>query len=313
MSLLNSCRRTGACRLAQGLCFALAIAALVGFGARRAAAQVVYGGQASGHADGITVFGAGETIAKPDLVEISMRATANAELTADAIVKYRDAKRRILEGFDKLKLEKLKIEEVGVSLTNHAAEEAMQMAMRGMVDANAAAKSKVEIASELHLRVSGIKDQSIEQVMEAVGKLLDAAKDSGAEVGPSAADINMAYRYGRQANGALVRFVVVDLDELREKAYQSAVADARARAERLAKLNGIRVGEVLSVQEVQVSGDDSGYTTTPWGQVVPSQGKLNEPKITSDTFAEIPFRVKLSVRFGIAPAEEKTALRERKE
>lgn len=286
------------------LALATAIAALDG---DRAAAQVVYGGQAQGHSDGITVFGASEMIAKPDLVEISMRATANAELTADAIVKYRDAKRRILEGFDKLKLEKLKIEEIGVSLTNHTAAEAMQMAMRGMVDTNAAAKSKVEIASSLQLRVSGIKDQSIEQVMETVGKLLDAAKDSGAEIGPSAADINMAWRYGQQANSALVRFVVLDLNELREKAYETAVADARARAERLAKLNGIRVGEVLSVQEVQVSGDEGGYTTTPWGQIVASHGKLNEPKITSDTFAEIPFRVKLMVRFGIAPEEEKTA------
>jgi len=286
------------------LAIATAIAALNG---NRAVAQVVYGGQAQGHADGITVFGAADVIAKPDLVEISMRATANAELTADAIVKYRDAKRRILEGFDKLKLEKLKIEEIGVSLTNHTAAEAMQMAMRGMVDTNAAAKSKVEIASSLQLRVSGIKDQSIEQVMETVGKLLDAAKDSGAEIGPSAADINMAWRYGQQANSALVRFVVLDLNELREKAYESAVADARSRAERLAKLNGIRVGEVLSVQEVQVSGDEGGYTTTPWGQVVASHSKLNEPKITSDTFAEIPFRVKLMVRFGIAPQDEKTA------
>jgi uncharacterized protein len=289
----------------------LSIAA-AGFGlaGREAAAQVVYGAQGQGHSDGITVYGSGETIAKPDRVEISMRATANAELTADAIVKYRDAKRRILEGFEKLKIEQMKIDEIGVSLTNHAGAEAMQMAMRGMVDNSAAGKSKVEIASSLQLRVSGIKEQSIEQVMKTVGKLLDAAKDSGAEIGPSAADINMAYRYGRQAESALVRFVVLDLDELREKAYESAVADARARAARLAKLNGIDVGEVLGVQEVQVSGDDGGYTTNPWGQVVASHATLKEPKISSDTFAEIPFRVKLLVRFGIAPKDEKTALKD---
>lgn len=302
----NAFARAAMNKLPSRTALAFAAAALLGWAEHQAAAQVVYG-SGQNHSEGITVYGAGETIAKPDLVEISMRATANAELTADAIVKYRDAKRRILEGFDKLKLEKLKIDEVGVSLTNHTAEEAMQMAMRGMVDTNSAAKSKVEIASSLQLRVSGIKDQSIEQVMETVGKLLDAAKDSGAEIGPSAADINMAWRYGQQANSALVRFVVVDLNELREQAYQNAVADARARAERLAKLNGIRVGEVLGVQEVQVSGDDGGQTTTPWGQVVASHHKLNEPKITSDTFAEIPFRVRLMVRFGIAPAEEKTA------
>lgn len=285
--------------------FSLFVAALaspgVSFG------QVYYSGPGSQEASGIAVYGTGETIGKPDLIEISMRAAANAELTADAIVKYRDAKRRILEGFDKLKLEKLEIEELSVSLSNHTAEEAMQMAMRGMVDTNSTAKSKVEISSALQLRLSGIKDQSIEQVMETVGKLLDTAKDSGAEIGPSAADINMAWRYGRQAESALVRFVVRDLKGLREQAYQDAVADARARADRLAKLNGIRVGDVLAVQEMQVSGDDSGYTTNPWGQVVATHGKLNDPKISSDSFAEIPFRVKLLVRFGIAPPEEKTA------
>ena len=199
--------------------------------------------------------------------------------TADAIVKYRDAKRRILEAFDKLKLEQLEIEELNVSLSNQTSAEQMQMAMRGMVDTSSAAKSKVEIASSLQLQLSGIKDQSIEQVMETVGKLLDTAKDSGAEVGPSAADINMAYRYGRQANSALVRFVVRDLDALREQAYQDAVADARARAERLAKLNGVRVGEVIGVQETQVSGDNGGVTTNPYGQAVVSQDKLKDQKI----------------------------------
>lgn len=272
-----------------------------------AAQAQVYTSSSPYQASGITVFGTGETIGKPDVIEISMRAAANAELTADAIVKYRDAKRRILEAFDKLKLEKLEIEELNVSLSNQASAEQMQMAMRGMVDTSSAGKSKVEISSSLQLRLSGIKSQSIEQVMETVGKLLDTAKDSGAAVGPSAADINMAYRYGRQANSALVRFVVRDLDALREKAYQDAVADARSRAERLAKLNGVRVGEVIGVQETQVSGDNSGQTTNPYGQTVVSQDKLKDQKISSDAFAEIPFRVKLLVRFAIAPAESKTA------
>ena len=59
---------------------------------------------------GISVYGTGETSAKPDLVEISLRANASAELTADALVKYRDTKRRTLEAFEKLKLEKLEVE-----------------------------------------------------------------------------------------------------------------------------------------------------------------------------------------------------------
>ncbi|HET6878901.1 MAG TPA: SIMPL domain-containing protein [Pirellulales bacterium] len=258
-----------------------------------------------GHTPGISVYGTGETVAKPDVVEISLRATAAAELTGDAIIKYRDTKRRTLEAFDKLKLDKLEIEELGVSLSDQTSAEAMQMMWRGMQAP--AGKAKVEISSALRLRLAGIRDHSSEQVMETVGKLLDTAKDSGASIGPTQAEMNMAWRYGQQANSTLVRFIVRDLNKLREEAYENAVEDARTRARRLAKLNGIKLGDVLGVQEVQVSGDDQQMTTTPWGQVLPSYKKASEPEISSEQFAEIPFRVKLLVRFSILPADEKTA------
>jgi uncharacterized protein YggE len=254
---------------------------------------------------GISVYGTGETVAKPDLVEISLRATAAAELTGDAIIKYRDTKRRTLEAFDKLKLDKLEVEELGVSLSDQASAEAMQMMWRGMPTNNV--KAKVEISSALQLRLSGIRDLTAEQVMETVGKLLDTAKDSGATIGPTQAEMNMAWRYGQQANSTLVRFIVRDLNKLREEAYENAVHDARTRAQRLAKLNGIKLGEVLSVQEMQVSGDEQALVTTPWGQTMPSSKKSREPEISSEQFAEIPFRVKLLVRFTIRPADDKTA------
>ena len=59
-----------------------------------------------------------------------------------------------------------------------------------------------------------------------------------------------------------MRFIVADLDELREKAYENAVADARARATRLAKLNHVRLGSALSVQEIQVAGDAPSNNST---------------------------------------------------
>lgn len=257
------------------------------------------------HTPGISVYGSGETVAKPDVVEISLRATAAAELTGDAIIKYRDTKRRTLEAFEKLKLEKLEIEELGVSLADQASAEAMQNMWRGMPATTV--KAKVEISSALQLRLAGIRDLTTEQVMETVGKLLDTAKDSGASVGPTSAEMQMAWRYGQQANSTLVRFIVRDLNKLREEAYENAVQDARARAQRLAKLNGIKLGDVLSVQEVQVSGDDQQVVTTPWGQTMPSSKKRREPEISSEQFAEIPFRVKLLVRFAILPPDAKTA------
>lgn len=260
----------------------------------------------AGHTPGIAVYGTGETIAKPDVVEISLRAIAAAELTGDAIIKYRDTKRRTLEAFEKLKLDHLQIEELGVSLSDQASAEAMQAMWRGGMQTTTA-KAKVEISSALQLRLSGIREMKPEQVMEMVGKLLDTAKDSGASIGPTQAEMNMAWRYGQQANSTLVRFIVRDLNKLREEAYENAVEDARKRARRLAKLNGISLGDVLGVQEVQVSGDDQQVVNTPWGQTIASSKKASEPEISSEQFADIPFRVKLLVRFSILPAEAKTA------
>ena len=47
--------------------------------------------------DGITVSGSGEVKSKPNVVEISATVSGDAELAADAIVKYRDTKRRGLK------------------------------------------------------------------------------------------------------------------------------------------------------------------------------------------------------------------------
>ncbi|HEV3023428.1 MAG TPA: SIMPL domain-containing protein [Pirellulales bacterium] len=257
---------------------------------------------------GISVYGTGETAAKPDLVEISLRANASAELTADALVKYKDTKRRTLEAFEKLKLEKLEVDEQGVSLSNQGSAEQMQMAMRGMMGTGSG-KSQVQISSSLQLRLSGIKDLPVEQVLETVGSLLDAAKDAGADVGPSAAEMNMAWRYGNVPEGTLVRFIIDDLEKLREEAYENAVADARTRAARLAKLNGIKLGQVLGVQEMQVSGDEGQQQVVynPYGRAQQPSGKPKKPHIISETFNEIPFRVKLLVRFAIEPEHDKTA------
>src|SRR4051812_19329991 len=66
--------------------------------------------------DGITVFGTGELRAKPNVVQIDLRASAKAELTDDAIVKFKDSKKRTLEAFEALKMQNLKIDEQGLAL-----------------------------------------------------------------------------------------------------------------------------------------------------------------------------------------------------
>lgn len=259
--------------------------------------------------EGITVNGKGEIKARPNFIELNMRTSAVAELTADAIVKYRDSKRRTLEAFEKLEMKELTVTERGLTLGPGNAQEQMQMAWRGMGGGGTAVKTQVEISSSLQLRLGGIRDLAPEQAMETVGKLLDTAHDAGAGVGPSQADYNMAYRYGNAVNMSMVKFVVRDLDELREQAYQAAVDDARKRAERLARLNGVRLGEVLAVNETYVSGDDATANYSPYYGYGyrPQPSDVDEPHIASDTFSPVTFQVRLTVKFAIAGPADKAA------
>lgn len=255
---------------------------------------------------GITVYGTGERRTRPHMVEIDLRASASAELTADALVKYRDTKRRTLEAFQQLQFEQLSIDEQGLTLTPAGMNEVMQRMWGGMPP-NASAKAQVQISSVLRLRLEGIRDKTPEEVMEMVGKLLDVAQDSGSTLGPSQEEMAMAWRYGYAPTGAMVRFVVRDLAALREEAYELAVGDARSRAERLARLNGVKLGPVLSVQELEVSGDEAVLNQPYYARYNPPAPTNSGPQITSESFAEIPFRVKLLVRFAIEPENPATA------
>jgi len=67
---------------------------------------------------GITVMGTGEATVKPNRLEIDLKASSTAELTSDAVVKYRDSLRRAKDAFDKLKLEKLEIGDRGLNVTS---------------------------------------------------------------------------------------------------------------------------------------------------------------------------------------------------
>src|SRR4051794_7718880 len=87
--------------------------ALAAVGASRPARAQYFPQAADGNFQGFTVTGKGVASAKPNRLEIDIEVSASSELTADAIVKYRDAKRRVEEAFTALKLEHVSVEERG--------------------------------------------------------------------------------------------------------------------------------------------------------------------------------------------------------
>lgn len=252
---------------------------------------------------GISVSGTGEVRARPNSVELKLRASGTAELTADAIVKYKDSKERLLAAFEELKLPDMKVVEGDVSIVRGDAAALMNYAMRGQTPAG---KQTVEIASSLWFMLGGIGEMEPPELMELLGRILDVARDAGAAVGPTAAEVNYAYRYGRPLQGSLVDFVITDFASHREEAYEKAIADARQRAERLASLTGVTLGPVMAVQEVLVTGDPEMPQRQTYGMAAQEKQPLG-PRIVSETFGDVAIFVKLNVRFAIAHADATAA------
>lgn len=250
---------------------------------------------------GITVHGESQVIVQPNLLELDIHISGSAELTDDAMVKYRDAKKRVVEAFEELKIDDLEIVHEGVRLAAGNSAEMIQAMNRGQMPANV--KVPVEIASKCHIRLKNIGKLSSEDLLRTTAKLIDVAKDSGAGLGPTPADVNLAYRYGRTVEAAYVQFVLRDLDEVKEQAYQDAMDDARIRAKRIAHLGNLKLGHVLSVQETFVSGNNATTNVQPWQQSS-SATMVSKPQIVSESFGDIPFQVKLVVRFSATPVAD---------
>jgi len=262
-----------------------------------------------GLGEGITVSGTGSVATRPNLVEIDLQVSGKAELTSDALVKYRDAKKRVLEILEKLGIEQLGVDERALAITvGSTSTQQQQRIINGIVQNPG--KPQVSVSSTVRLTLEGVRESEPEELIKTIGRLLDAARDAGVNVGPTAAEAAMALRFGRQPqNASPVRFVLDDLADVREKAYAAAVADARDRATRLAKLHHMELGSALSIQEVAVGGDKptttviNAYIYQPAAPAIDTDG----PRIVSNSLAEIPVYVKLMVRFAISPPAPATA------
>jgi uncharacterized protein len=253
--------------------------------------------------NGIGVTGTGEVTAKPDTLELKLRVAGAAELTDDAIVKHRDARDRVMKSFEAMKLDNLNVEDTNLNVHSGTSREQAQIIIRGGMQQNNTTPAQVEVSSTVRVRLTDIDKMPPDDLMKLVGKLLDTAKDSGAALGPTDEEVSMASRYGRNATNTMIHFVVTGADRIRETAYQKAADDARQRAERLAKLHGLKLGAVQSVQENFVTGDNpnNNYVQQPW-EISPPDA-IRHGEINTDNMSSAVFQVKLGVRFGISRAD----------
>jgi uncharacterized protein YggE len=251
---------------------------------------------------GITVLGTGEVLAKPDCLEIEVRASAEAELTGDAVVKYDDSLRRIRGAFTKLDVKDLAVEERELSVAS-GAEAAGGLAAVMAAQNKAASKANIQLTRSLRLVVRKIDKLPEAEVIGTISKLLDASKDAGAKIGKEGSSA-LLQAIG-QGGGAspVVHFVVEHPEEMREQAYQKAFDEATARARRLAKLAQSRLGQAVSIEEIAAAapakeaGMQERMLSAIYGIETTSS---DDPRLSSDKLIDIPVRVTLRVRFSLA-------------
>jgi uncharacterized protein YggE len=248
---------------------------------------------AQGNIEGLTVAGKGAVAARPNLLEIDLEVSAAAELTADAIVKYRDARRKLQEAFAALKLANVTVEERGLLVDKKGSNNGYYWRF---YEPSARAKTEVQLSRNLVVKGTGIRKLDEEALLQLSARLLDVAQDAGARLGPANDTMPYWFYDSPPTKPSLVRFVIDDFDKLQEDAYAKAIADARSRAERLARVSGVELGPIIAVRETFVPGERED----PGGE-----DKEPRKRLVSAKFQEIPINVELLVRFEVHPKAEK--------
>ncbi len=247
---------------------------------------------------GITVSESGVVEAMPDTVELTATVEGNAELADDAVKKYRGNKRRIVESLNGLNIKGMTIVGSGVSVNSGTPANPMAAFQPGQANQPKVA-DKVTVQERLTVTLSDIKTTSADNLLQSVMRIVDAAKDAGVIIGPGAKSmIEVQFNGGKP--GALATFKLSNTDLLRQQAYEAALIQARAKAERLAQLAGVALGDVVSIRETAAlsKDDNSGGGMGAYLALI-GRASSNQPEYTSTELQNIPVKVSLNVQFGI--------------
>ena len=282
---------------------AVIIVAVVFAGAEFARAQ-----SGGSQGDGITVSGTGQTMVKPNKLEIEVRAAASAELSADALVKYREAVHRAKDTIAKLKIDGLQIVEQGLNIASNGINNPNVPNGNNFMPAvqpngsTPGIKQEMVIAKSMRLTVTGIEKLPEDQLVATVAKVLDGVRDAGLTTGVDPNNPN-AQAEGQPAN-AVVMFVADNLGAARDQATEAAFQNAKEKAQRIAKLAGGKLGAACAVEETAVfATNNEEAAALGMLSAIYSGGSVgaDETALKSVLLVELPVRVSLRVRFALQP------------
>jgi len=211
----------------------------------------------------ITVVGEGRASVSPDVAEANVGVEVLAPTVKEATEKAKERMTAIVAA-----LQEAGIAEKDIQTSNYSIYFERYPEIRAMVEAE---PSEVEG----NYRVSNMVRVKIRDLDE-IGVVLDGVIQAGAN--------NV---YG-------VNFTVDDPSEVKSEARVKAIANAKTRAQELADLNGVNLGEVLQISEV-IGGPfpTSGIPVPMAAEYRGGAGPISP--------GELEFSVQIQVTYAIAP------------
>lgn len=208
----------------------------------------------------ITVVGEGKVKSKPDIA----RAQIGVEVMKTSVKEASDANKATLEAV------------LSALAAQGVAEKDIQTSGFSIFAERYGAEGPLP-ENQINYRVSNNVSVVIRD-LEKVGAVLDAAIEAGAN--------NI---YG-------IEFGLDNTDAIESEARKAAVADARAKAEELAGLTGVTVGDVVSVSEV-IGNSGGYYNASNFNQLDRAMGGGGGTPITP---GELDLTLQLQVVYTIA-------------
>jgi uncharacterized protein len=217
----------------------------------------------------ITVVGQGEVKAKPDIATVNLGVEVTAPTVSEAMTQANAQMKTILAAMKSLGIADKDVQTSNFSInferTNPTAPLASEM--------TSGAKTEGPQTPAGFYRVNNMIQVTIRD-LDKVGDVLDAAVEAGAN------------------NVWGVSFGLDDTDALEVQAREKAVADARARAESLAKLNNVSIGDVLSISEVIGGSPSPVYAEAASFRGLGGGGAPVEP-------GELTFTTQIQIIYGL--------------
>jgi uncharacterized protein YggE len=217
----------------------------------------------------ITVVGQGEVKAKPDIATVNLGVEVTAPTVSEAMTQANARMKAILAAMKSLGIADKDVQTSNFSINFERQNPPVPLTS----DTTSGTKTESNQAPAGLYRVNNMIQVTIHQ-MDKVGDVLDAAIEAGAN------------------NIWGVSFGLDDTDALEVQAREKAVEDARARAESLAKLNNVAVGDVIAISEVIGGSPSPSYVEAASLRGLGGGGAPVEP-------GELTFSTQIQIVYGI--------------